>query len=267
MLPFIKYQGTGNDFIIIDDWDMQWVYRLGQKEVQRLCDRHFGVGADGLMLLQPDDEVDYKMVYYNSDGRESTLCGNGSRCLAHFAREKGKINGAGVFRAIDGLHRVEILEDGIIELEMRPVRDMNKVGADWEINTGSPHYVKFVEQVDMIPVVEWGQTIRNQPNYRKEGINVNFVERLKRGIKVRTYERGVEDETLSCGTGVTASALSFAKELKEDRSSVDVTTRGGPLSVRYEKEGDGFSGIWLCGPAKPVFSGKIDPVTLNNGIY
>ena len=263
MLSFIKYQGTGNDFIIIDDWEKEWVYRLAQKEIKRMCDRHFGVGADGLMLLQKDSEVDYNMVYYNADGRESTLCGNGSRCLAHFAHEKGRISGSGLFRAVDGLHKVEIRENGIVDLEMRPVMDLKKVGADWEVNTGSPHYVKFVEQVDLVPVVEWGQTIRNQPNYRKEGINVNFVQRLKRGIQVRTYERGVENETLSCGTGVTASALSFAKELKENASSVDVVTKGGKLSVRYEKEGDGFTGIWLCGPATPVFSGVIDPVSLD----
>lgn len=257
-LSFVKYQGTGNDFILVDDWDGNWAPRLDIQVIKSLCDRHWGIGADGLMLLQKDEEVDYKMVYFNADGRESTLCGNGSRCLAHFARSLGRIGSSGTFRAIDGFHRIVFQDNGIVELEMRPVDQIRRVGADWEINTGSPHYVKYVDQVDLIPVVEWGETIRNQPNYRREGINVNFVERLKFGIKVRTYERGVEDETLSCGTGVTASALSFARQLKDEKSEVVVQTRGGKLTVRYEKDGDIFRNVWLCGPAQFVFSGVID---------
>lgn len=258
-LSFVKYQGTGNDFILLDDWEQHWSGQLREEHIRALCDRHWGIGADGLMFLQPDPDVDYRMVYYNADGKESTLCGNGSRCLAHFARSLGRIGQKGTFRAIDGLHKVVFAEDDLIELEMRPVENLKRTGADWEINTGSPHYVKYVDQVDLVPVVEWGRTIRNQPTYRKDGINVNFVERLKYGIKVRTYERGVEEETLSCGTGVTACALSFARQLKEDRSEVTVQTRGGELKVRYEKEGDGFINIWLCGPASKVFDGEIIP--------
>lgn len=254
-LAFVKYQGTGNDFVLVDDWDGQWERKLDVDRVRTLCDRHWGVGADGLMLLQRDEEVDYRMVYYNSDGLPSTMCGNGARCLAHYAHALDKIGNKAVFRAVDGLHQVLVHTSGEVELEMRPVPQVKRLGADWEIDTGSPHYVKYVESVDQIPVVEWGRAIRNNDRYRKEGINVNFVEQADGAIKVRTYERGVEDETLSCGTGVTAAALSYAAQMEDRSGSVQVETPGGHLLVHYKKEGEGFGDVWLVGPATRVFEG------------
>ena len=254
-MEFYKYQGTGNDFVMIDNRDLQFP-KNNTELVNKLCDRHFGIGADGLILLENDEKYDFKMVYYNSDGNESTMCGNGGRCLVAFAFFLDIFEDKCKFIAIDGEHDAEI-HNGIVKLKMIDVETIKNIGMDFETNTGSPHYVKYVEDIKNFDVYKEGYTIRNSDLYKKEGINVNFVEKISDGeIFVRTYERGVEDETYSCGTGVTASALTFIE--KHHLNSVKVKTLGGELKVYAEKNNNSYSNIWLEGPAKQVFRGKID---------
>ena len=256
-LQFAKYHGAGNDFVVVDDWDGRWALDLDSARVRAICHRHFGVGADGMMLMQADEEVDYKMVYFNADGHLSTLCGNGSRCLAHFAFERGRIGRVGAFRAVDGVHRLSLQSDSAIELEMRPVVEMSRDGDDWVLDTGSPHLVRFVKNVREIAVDNLGRKIRQAPHYNKEGINVNFAEIYRDGLFVRTYERGVENETLSCGTGVTAAALSYAAMENLDAGTIPLYTRGGKLWVRFAKKDTAFEDVWLIGPAQRVFDGEL----------
>lgn len=252
-IKFYKYQGTGNDFVMIDNRDLE--FPKSTELIEKLCDRRFGIGADGLILLENDENSDFKMVYFNSDGNESTMCGNGGRCIVAFAHFLDIFEDQTTFDAIDGLHKAEI-KNGIVKLKMIDVIDINTDGQDFVMNTGSPHYVKYVEMLNNYNVFKNGNEIRNSPTYKAEGINVNFVEALSdKEIFVRTYERGVEDETYSCGTGVTASALTFMD--KNNQTSVAVKVLGGKLKVYAEKNGAGFSDIWLEGPASQVFSGTI----------
>ena len=260
-IKFYKYQGTGNDFVMIDNRDLE--FPKSTELIEKLCDRRFGIGGDGLILLENDDsptlkgdeKSDFKMVYFNSDGNESTMCGNGGRCIVAFAHFLDIFEDQTTFDAIDGLHKAEI-KNGIVKLKMIDVIDINTDGEDLVMNTGSPHYVKYVEMLNNYNVFKNGNEIRNSPTYKAEGINVNFVEALSdKEIFVRTYERGVEDETYSCGTGVTASALTFMD--KNNQTSVAVKVLGGKLKVYAEKNGAGFSDIWLEGPASQVFSGTI----------
>ncbi|MGZ5196358.1 MAG: diaminopimelate epimerase [Kaistella sp.] len=253
-IEFYKYQGTGNDFVMIDNRDMQFPKK--RELVAKLCDRRFGIGGDGLILLENDDNADFKMVYYNSDGNESTMCGNGGRCLVAFAHFLDVFEDRATFEAVDGLHEAEI-NNGIVKLKMIDVTDIKKDGDDAVLNTGSPHFVQFVKDVEHYKVYEQGNRIRNSATYRKEGINVNFAEEIgENEIFVRTYERGVEDETFSCGTGVTASALVYLKD--KNHSTVNVKVLGGTLKVYAEQNGDSFRNVWLEGPAKQVFRGKIN---------
>ncbi|MGC4130141.1 MAG: diaminopimelate epimerase [Bergeyella sp.] len=252
-MEFFKYQGTGNDFVMIDNRNLS--FPQNREYIEKLCDRRFGIGADGLILLQNDEETDFRMVYYNSDGNESTMCGNGGRCIVAFAYFLDIFESKTVFNAVDGLHEAEI-KNGIVKLKMIDVNTISKDGECFVMNTGSPHFVKNVEMLKDYNVYENGNNIRNSPTYKAEGINVNFVEQISDDeIFVRTYERGVEDETYSCGTGVTASALSFM--LNNTISEVKVKTLGGNLKVYAEKNGDSFSNIWLEGPAVQVFKGQI----------
>jgi diaminopimelate epimerase len=257
-MHFYKYQGTGNDFIILDN--RNWSYTaLTTDRVKFLCDRRFGIGADGLMLLNPHTGYDFEMKYYNADGRESSMCGNGGRCLVKFASDMGIKKSEYSFIAVDGPHLAEIDDDGIISLKMKNVRDIDDFHGDFLLDTGSPHYVKMVTDVMELDVVQKGMDIRYSSEFTKEGVNVNFVEQKRSDeIIVRTYERGVEDETLSCGTGVTASALaSWHNEV--GYNYVKVITKGGKLTVRFDRNMDGgFENIWLCGPAVKVFEGDID---------
>jgi diaminopimelate epimerase len=253
-MEFYKYQGTGNDFVMIDNRDLQ--FTKNKEVIEKLCDRRFGIGADGLILLENEDGYDFKMVYYNSDGNESTMCGNGGRCLVAFAFFLDIFEDKCIFIAIDGDHEAEI-HNGIIKLKMINVNSISNDGEDSVLDTGSPHYVKYVVDLVNHNVFADGNSIRNSENYKEKGINVNFVEKISDNeIFVRTYERGVEDETFSCGTGVTASALTFLQ--KNNLISVKVKTLGGNLKVYAEKEGDSFQHIWLEGPAKQVFRGKVD---------
>jgi diaminopimelate epimerase len=253
-IEFFKYQGTGNDFVMIDNRDLQ--FPKDKKVIEKLCDRRFGIGGDGLILLENDPNSDFKMVYYNSDGNESTMCGNGGRCLVAFAYFLDIFETQTTFTAIDGLHKAEI-NNGIIKLKMIDVDSIKNIEGNFELNTGSPHYVTFVEMLKNYKVYDSGNKIRNSPSYSQEGINVNFVEVISENeIFIRTYERGVEDETFSCGTGATASALVFLKD--KNQPSVNVKVLGGNLKVYADQEGEKFKNIWLEGPAKQVFKGKIN---------
>lgn len=255
---FYKYQGTGNDFVIMDNRSGE-LDKLTEAQVAFLCDRRFGIGGDGLMLLNRHPQYDFEMKYYNSDGRESSMCGNGGRCLVKFAHDIGLVKDAYHFIAVDGEHEAEVNSDGSVSLKMNDVERIDAAGKDYVLNTGSPHFVQLTEGVMDLDVFKEGRAIRNSDPYKEKGINVNFVERQKEGegIIVRTYERGVEDETLSCGTGVTAAAL-VCHQNNEGLNEVPVQTRGGRLRIKYEKKGDTFKDIWLIGPAQKVFEGTVE---------
>jgi diaminopimelate epimerase len=272
---FYKYHGTGNDFIIIDNRALK--VKLNTKQIAHLCNRRFGIGADGLMYLQNKKGYDFQMVYFNSDGNESSFCGNGSRCIVAFAKELGVIKKSETtFIATDGIHTAKLspqpLKGGNIHVSMK-MRDVKNievvsdtslpltggVGGGLLLNTGSPHYVRFTEGVKNAEIISEAKRIRYSERFAKEGVNVNFAEKNGKGIFVRTYERGVEDETLSCGTGVTASAIASAvKGIATAKDSCKIVTPGGELLVRFHKDnGNTFSDIWLEGPATFVFKGEV----------
>jgi diaminopimelate epimerase len=256
-LHFYKYQGTGNDFIILDNRTGQH-NGLTTAQINFICHRRFGVGADGLLLLNNAQDFDFEMKYYNADGRESSMCGNGGRCLVMFAYHMGIHRDNYHFIAKDGKHEAEIDPDGTVSLKMQDVNSISEYHGDYLLNTGSPHYVKIVSNVADCDVFHKGREIRNSSNFVKEGINVNFVEQKNaHEIIVRTYERGVEDETYSCGTGVTAAALvCYHNEI--GYNDVTVHTKGGKLVVEYDRIGeDSYSNIFLCGPAVRAFEGQI----------
>jgi diaminopimelate epimerase len=257
-VKFYKYQGTGNDFIMIDNR----VYGLNKNQtdvVKRLCDRKFGIGADGLILLNEKIAYNFEMVYFNSDGNESTMCGNGGRCLVKFAHHLGLIESNCRFWAIDGAHEAHILNDGKVSLKMKDVEIIEHANSHYILKTGSPHYIIFVKSVKDTDVIGEAKKVRYSERFAKEGINVNFVEKRDDGqILVRTYERGVEDETLSCGTGVVASSLALASLNGSDLQSVKVQTPGGELEVKFEHSNQGFTNIYLIGPAEKVFVGEIE---------
>jgi len=257
-IEFQKYQGTGNDFVIMDNRDKAYD-SLTKDQVRFLCDRRFGIGGDGLMLLNLHPNYDFEMKYYNSDGRESSMCGNGGRCLIKFAYDKGIHKSTYKFLAIDGDHEGSIDTDGTVALKMNDVDDVRYDHGNYILDTGSPHFVNLTTDVMHLDVYKKGREIRYSKEFEKEGINVNFVEQMDEADKiiVRTYERGVEDETLSCGTGVTAAALvCFHNDSGFNR--VEVRTKGGLLSVEFDKTGNSYTDIWLNGPALKVFEGKIE---------
>jgi len=254
-LEIFKYQGTGNDFVIIDNRSGK--ITLSKEQILFLCNRRFGVGADGLMLLNSLAGYDFEMKYYNADGSESTMCGNGGRCLTRFAYDVGIRPDKYVFMAIDGEHEAFFGKYEWVHLKMKSVTEITENHSAWVLDTGSPHYIKEVNDIHSINVFEQGRAIRNSEAFAKEGINVNFVESSTKKIIVRTYERGVEDETYSCGTGVTAAALVFAHN-ENGFNRVEVETKGGHLAVEFDKLGDQqFENIWLCGPATFVFKADI----------
>ncbi|MEO6254033.1 MAG: diaminopimelate epimerase [Ferruginibacter sp.] len=257
-IEFYKYQGTGNDFVILENRDNKYD-NLTREQVKHICNRRFGVGADGLMLLSNHTDLDFNMIYFNADGNESSMCGNGGRCLVKFANHRGMYKSTYRFMAIDGPHEADIDMHEIVRLKMQDVHEVDYHSGYAILNTGSPHFVKFADNVEDIDVVETGREIRYSKKFEKEGINVNFVETIDAdGIFVRTYERGVEDETMSCGTGVTAAALMNAHN-DNGFNRVEVRTPGGNLSVEFNKmDDDNFENIWLCGPAEFVYKGEID---------
>ena len=254
-IHFYKYHGTGNDFILIDNRDQNVV--LDKERIAFLCHRRFGIGADGLMLLGNEPGYDFRMVYYNSDGNESSMCGNGGRCISAFAKKLGIVNTLTSFVAIDGSHSARIDTDGTVSLDMIDVKEIETHQDHLIINTGSPHYIKWVDDVTTVDVFAEGRRIRNDQRFGPKGINVNFVEKLADGLRVRTYERGVEDETLSCGTGVTAAAIAL-KAKETGRFTVSVETPGGKLQVSFDKETPNTAiNVLLKGPAAFVFEGDI----------
>ncbi len=259
---FFKYQATGNDFVIIDN--RAPARRFSTDQIGQVCDRRFGVGADGLILIENDPAQNFSLVYYNADGTQS-LCGNGCRAAVQLASSLGLVNGKASFTAFDGVHQAEIVRPGMVRLRMHDVSKVDKLGDDFYLNTGSPHYVRFVDEVRSYPVVEEGRKIRHDERFHPGGTNANFVQRLDNNtIFVRTYERGVEDETLSCGTGIVASAI--AASYRGFLSPVHVQAPGGSLSVEFRNEQpagssghDGtFVDIFLTGPAKLVFEGDLE---------
>jgi diaminopimelate epimerase len=257
-IRFYKYQGTGNDFIILNNLDGQY-NAFTAEQVKQLCHRRFGIGADGLMLLNKHAQYDFEMKYYNADGRESSMCGNGGRCLTRFANDMGIIKSSYTFLAIDGVHESSIETNGTIALKMKDVEDIKTVRGSYILDTGSPHYVQVTGGVMQLDVPKKGAEIRNSREFAGEGINVNFVEETAEPdeILVRTYERGVEDETLSCGTGVTAAAL-VCSHNDNGFNRVEVLTKGGKLSVEYDHINGRYQNIWLIGPAEKVFEGTIE---------
>lgn len=253
-IHFKKYQGAGNDFVMIDN-------RLGsisltKEQIAFLCDRRFGIGADGLILLEADEESDFRMVYFNSDGSESTMCGNGGRCVMAFAFDLGVVANSSTFKAIDGLHHADKSAE-IVTLGMIDPQDITARGNDFFINTGSPHHVRFVNDVQSVDVEKEGKAIR-YGIYGETGANINFVQIQGQELLVRTYERGVEGETLACGTGVTAAAIIAHYSGRLNATSIPIQAQGGDLSVRFELNNGHYTNVLLIGPAKFVFEGTIE---------
>jgi diaminopimelate epimerase len=254
-IQFSKYQGTGNDFVIIDN--REGVISLSNHQIAFLCDRRFGVGADGLMLLGTAEGYDFKMTYYNADGTEGTMCGNGGRCLVQFAHDNGIVKDHYHFIAIDGPHEASIHNNGWVHLKMSDVNSVEVGEGFFVTNTGSPHYIKLVNDIEQFDVFNEGKSIRYNDRFTKEGINVNFVAHQQNQIFVRTYERGVENETYSCGTGVTAAAITSCLH-KEGEHEIQIQTLGGKLAVNFQHKGGGhFNNIWLKGPGTFVYKASI----------
>lgn len=252
---FSKYQGAGNDFILVDNRDNAFD-RTDEVLVEKLCNRRFGIGADGLMLLQNRENYDFEMVYYNADGREGSMCGNGGRCIVAFARDLGIITDKTAFLAVDGVHHASLSAD-LVNLQMIDVTDFARDGEAYVLQTGSPHYVEFAKNLHDKNVFQDGYAIRNNATYGKEGINVNFIEAEGEGYFLRTFERGVEDETYACGTGATAAAMAVALQQNlEGDINIPIRVLGGQLYISFHKEGSHFSKVFLKGPAQFVFEGN-----------
>ena len=265
MIPFYKYHGAGNDFVMIDNREKNYLSRSNKKEIHQFCTRRFGIGGDGLILLQNHPKYDFEMVYFNADGTEGSLCGNGGRCTVAFAKKLGVIDKKCTFWAIDGEHEATINETGNwVELKMGNVNQITCNPDHYVLNTGSPHYIKYVEGLANMDVFNEGSAIRNNDTYRKEGINVNFIEANNDGFNIRTFERGVEDETWACGTGVTAAAISYALAFPESaatllkKGGIPAKAMGGDLEVRFKQTKNAFEDVWLCGPASFVFKGSYE---------
>jgi diaminopimelate epimerase len=256
-LEFYKYQGTGNDFVMIDN-RQQHFNKNNTELINTLCDRRFGVGGDGLILLEEDSASDFKMVYFNADGNESTMCGNGGRCIVAFAKFLGIIATKTTFNAVDGLHKATIRDD-LVELQMIDVVNIEAHENFTVLDTGSPHYVTLVDGIKSLNIAEAGANIRYSEMFKAQGINVNFVSKISDDtFRVRTYERGVEDETLSCGTGVTAVALAMHYIGETEKNLVKLQVEGGMLEVRFEKQDTNYTNIWLIGKATQVYKGQLE---------
>jgi diaminopimelate epimerase len=254
-LDFYKYQGTGNDFVMIDNRKALFP-KNNTSLINKLCDRKFGIGADGLILLENSDAFDFTMVYFNADGNEGSMCGNGGRCIVAFANQLNVIQESATFNAVDGLHYATF-KDNIVSLQMIDINKIEVYDTYTFLNTGSPHHVEFLEGLDDLHVKVSGKKIRRGSPYFEEGTNVNFAEIVNENtIKVRTYERGVEDETLSCGTGVTAVAIAANFNKIITGNTVNIKAVGGDLSVSFEKQNGCYNNVILTGPANFVFQGQ-----------
>ncbi|WP_118193841.1 diaminopimelate epimerase [Albibacterium indicum] len=256
-IHFFKYQGAGNDFIIVDNREKN--IQLSQEKINHLCDRRFGIGADGFMLLQNSAEGDFEMIYHNADGQLGSMCGNGGRCIVAFAKKIEIVSDHADFIAIDGRHTASINDEGNwVSLKMQDVDQIQIIDKSYVLDTGSPHYVKLVNELEAMDVKHEGASIRNSTPYKKDGINVNFVSPEEDGYFVRTFERGVEDETLACGTGVTAVALAMAyKKGENGQLKTPIRALGGNLLIRFHADNNHFRDIYLEGPAEYVFEGTV----------
>jgi diaminopimelate epimerase len=255
-INFYKYQGTGNDFVMIDNRDNHFP-KENIEFISHLCDRHFGVGGDGLILLENHEKYDFTMVYYNSDGSTSTMCGNGGRCLVAFAKQLGVVSNEAHFEASDGHHYAKI-ENDLIALQMIDVEKVKTFEKHSFAYTGSPHHVQLVDDLLNYDVKTNGRNLRNSDLYDESGCNINFVEQLNENtFKLRTYERGVEDETLSCGTGATAVALAMFDAKKTDETTVNINVLGGELKISFVVNENRYENVFLTGPAKRVFEGSV----------
>jgi diaminopimelate epimerase len=257
MIPFKKYHGTGNDFIMVDQRSERFLGIEDVDKIAALCDRRFGIGADGLIILELEKDMDFRMIYFNADGRQSTMCGNGGRCIVKFAHDLGMIKSTCDFVAIDGPHAAMIDPNGYVHLKMADVSLPSQLSSsDFQLDTGSPHFVKIVDEIPL-DIKTKGAEIRYSALFVDKGINVNFVMVKDEGLEVATYERGVEDETYSCGTGVVASAIVYGLENQglDLNRHVSVKTKGGDLQVKYKIADDQIIDVWLIGPAQHVFDG------------
>jgi diaminopimelate epimerase len=257
-INFFKYEGTGNDFVMIDN-RKETFPKDDVKLIAHLCNRRFGIGGDGLILLENDANSDFKMVYFNSDGNQSTMCGNGGRCLVAFANKLYIIDKSATFTAIDGLHHATISDEGIVSLQMKNVDSVTNSTDYVFLDTGSPHHVQLVSDLFHINVKENGSAIRYDDLYGHSGANVNFVKQINSDtFSIRTYERGVEDETLSCGTGATAVAIAMKFIGKTTSNAIKINVEGGKLEVSFDNNEGKFTNVFLKGPATFVFEGKIN---------
>lgn len=255
-IHFYKYQGAGNDFIMVDNRKL-FFPKSNSSLIHKLCDRRFGIGADGLILLESSEKNDFTMIYYNADGKEGSMCGNGGRCIVAFAKKLAIIGNETTFEATDGLHYAKI-ENDLINLQMADIKNIEIHDNHIFLNTGSPHHVNFYDEVAPLNVAEMGAKIRYGAPYFEEGTNVNFVEQVSgNSFKVRTYERGVEDETLACGTGVTAVAIAANKTNRTAEEKIYIEVLGGNLEVSFKKDGNCYKNVFLKGPAQFVFEGNI----------
>ncbi len=249
---FYKYHGAGNDFIMIDNRDLSFD-KKNTSFINEICNRRTGIGADGVIILENDDNADFRMIYFNADGNESTMCGNGGRCIVAFAKKLEIINEAAIFIAIDGLHLATIGNNNNVNLQMTNVSIVETIGKDFVLDTGSPHYVKIVENFSDNFVSD-ARKIRNSNRFKEEGINVNFIIVKDNKIEIRTFERGVEDETLACGTGCVAAAISVMSN-DNNITKVYLKALGGNLEVKAECNNNRFENIWLFGPTSFVYKG------------
>jgi len=261
MIEFYKYHGAGNDFVIIDNRNNS--IKLSKKQIAQICHRRFGIGADGLMTVENNHKFDFRMKYYNSDGAEGSMCGNGGRCIVAFAKKLGIISTKTIFVATDGIHKAKINSENKnildISLNMNNVDNIAINKNSYFLDTGSPHHISFVDNVDAINVFEAGRKIRYSDEYKNsDGTNVNFIEVKDKYLKIRTYERGVEDETYACGTGATAAAIAYAHKEGIINKEIKLKAVGGDLSLSFVKEGDIFKEVVLRGPAEFVYIGTIE---------
>jgi len=259
LVHFSKYHGTGNDFVMVDGRELDTTF-FDQSFIQSICHRRFGIGADGLIVVEKSEGYDFTMKYFNADGKEGSMCGNGGRCIAAFAHQLGIAGTETTFEGIDGIHFASILPDGDIRLKLSDVTGIHKLEDGYLLDTGSPHFVKYVLNLDQIEMELEGKEIRHQSRFGEKGVNVNFVEAAKgrETLFVRTFERGVEAETWSCGTGVTAAAICSYFHFKSDKVTYRVSTKGGDLQVNFQPGPNlHFSDVYITGPASHVYDGAI----------
>jgi len=254
-LVFYKYQGAGNDFVMLDN--RLGTHSLNKTQIAHICDRRFGVGSDGLILLENSDSTDFKMRYYNADGALGSMCGNGGRCVVAFAKRLNLFSESCIFEAFDGLHKAVVLDNGTVSLEMSDVTEISIHNKNYLLDTGSPHLVCFVDAVKSISIKEEGAEIRYSKDFNKQGVNVNFAQLNNGELVIRTYERGVEDETLACGTGATATAIAAFYSGLITANSIKLKALGGDLQVSFTKTKNVFTNVKLVGGAEFVFKGNI----------